>query len=168
MCVCAFVRLREGVNFLEINQQRLPGALRLVCVITHVSSHGLDWYCKKCWEKKKKKKKAHTWSGRMGKVHGTRPCALWKGRTTAGSTGIQGTRPEAGGCGTEPWCCCRSYAPRFTLPVAAFNKVTNGSPALCAIRYCPLSNLENQMKSTRVCESQNPHIETCHGTRRDL
>lgn len=106
--------------------------------------------------REKKKKKAHTWNGKMGKVHGTRPCALWKGRTTAGSTGIQGTRPEAGGCGTEPWCCCRSYAPRFTLPVATFNKVTNGSPALCAIRYCPLSNLENQIR--RGCVKVRTHI----------
>lgn len=94
-------------------------------------------------------------------MQGTRPCFLWKGRHTAGSTGIQGTRLEAGGFGTELWTCCRLYAPRLTFPLAAFNKVTNGSPALCAIRYCPSSNLQNQMKSVRVCWSQNPHTETC-------
>lgn len=96
--------------------------------------------------------KTHTiWKGFGGKMQGTRPCSWWKSRTTAGSTGIQGTGPEVGACGTELWIWCRLYAPRLTFPVAAFNKVTNGSPALCTIRYCPSSNLENQMKSQRAC-----------------
>lgn len=98
----------------------------------------------------------HTSKGFNGKVQGTRPCFWWKGRTTAGSTGIQGTRLGVGGCGTELWTCCRLYAPRLTFPLVAFNKVTNGSPALCAIRYRPSSNLHNHMKSLRVCYSQNP------------
>lgn len=80
-----------------------------------------------------------------GKVQGTRQCAWWNGRTTRGSRGIHGTRPEAGGCGTEPWSCWRLYAPRLTFPGAAsFNKVTKGSPALCAIRYRPSSNLQKE------------------------
>lgn len=86
-----------------------------------------------------------------GKVQGTRPCFWWKGRTTAGSTGIQGTRLEVGGLGTELWICWRLYAPRVTFPLASLYKVTNGSPALCAIRYRPCSNLQNQIKPSRVC-----------------
>lgn len=75
-----------------------------------------------------------------GKVQGTRTCCWWKGKTTAGSTGIQGTKPKAGGCGTELWTWCRSYPPRFPFPCAALRMVTNGSPDLCAIRYRPSSN----------------------------
>lgn len=102
---------------------------------------------------------AKTWiqtftMGVGGKVQGTLPCCWWKGRTTAGSTGIQGTKPKAGGCGTELWAWCRSYPPRFPFPCAALRMVTNGSPDLCAIRYRPSSNLQKQTKSLRLCHSQ--------------
>lgn len=67
------------------------------------------------------------------------------------STGIQGTWLEAGGRGTELCTWCRLHVPRLAFPVAAFNKVTNGSPALCTIRYCPSSNLTPNEATEGVC-----------------
>ena len=143
LCVC--------VDFLAINQHVLivPTIFHLIAITyPFMTSSAIMLFHSYYGDVNQ----VHTFmKGVGGKVQGTRPCFWWKGRTTAGSTGIQGTRPGAGSFGTELWTCCRLYAPRLTFPLAAFNKVTNGSPALCAIRYCPSSNLQNEMKSLRVC-----------------